>query len=350
MKVKKSKSCKLVASVLLYAILLCGCDMKVTTDNVVENTVDIEQELVPTLISPSSFSAVIINDEEIKGNIEEANIVLSDEEEREIFDDDKLSMMDVTYKTYAKAINDTTIYDSNSDKKIGKLYSTCYLPVELVDGECRVQYKDQIGLVNPDDIEIMQREVFDGTAIGTYLVTSDTLLYRSDDKNPVDAYEVNANEVIDVYADFGDYVLGVTGDGCGYIEKEALQQLVGNFVVIDLSDQEIRLYVDGVFYAKSPVITGKPTSSTYEGVYSVLKKAKDTYLKGPTWNSHVDYWIKFDGKHAIGIHDASWQKGIFGGERYANGHGSHGCVNTPDDFIGIIYDNIQKEDTVVVKK
>ena len=61
----------------------------------------------------------------------------------------------------------------------------------------------------------------------------------------------------------------------------------------------------------------------------------DTNLKGPTWDDHVDYWMPFDGD--IGIHDSSWRD-EYGGDIYRE-NGSHGCVNTPLESMGIIYDN-----------
>ena len=41
----------------------------------------------------------------------------------------------------------------------------------------------------------------------------------------------------------------------------------------------------------------------------------------------VQYWMPFVG-NVIGLHDADWQSS-FGGTRYRDGAGSHGCVNLP---------------------
>lgn len=62
----------------------------------------------------------------------------------------------------------------------------------------------------------------------------------------------------------------------------------------------------------------------------------DTYLVGPTWNDHVEYWMPFDDQ--IGLHDSSWRT-EYGGDIYLT-DGSHGCVNTPLDAIATIYNNI----------
>ena len=40
-----------------------------------------------------------------------------------------------------------------------------------------------------------------------------------------------------------------------------------------------------------------------------------------------------------GLHDAPWQS-AFGGDRYKTGHGSHGCINLPEDQAALIYNTI----------
>ena len=50
----------------------------------------------------------------------------------------------------------------------------------------------------------------------------------------------------------------------------------------------------------------------------------------------------------VGIHDAKW-RASFGGTLY-QGNGSHGCVNTPWDQAGIIFDNIEIGTPIVVYK
>ena len=39
------------------------------------------------------------------------------------------------------------------------------------------------------------------------------------------------------------------------------------------------------------------------------------------------------------VTDASWQS-AFGGNRYKTGHGSHGCINLPEDQAALIYNTI----------
>ena len=49
----------------------------------------------------------------------------------------------------------------------------------------------------------------------------------------------------------------------------------------------------------------------------------------------------------IGFHDADWQT-AFGGERYKNGNGSHGCINMPVDKSGELFDMIEPGIPVII--
>ena len=78
--------------------------------------------------------------------------------------------------------------------------------------------------------------------------------------------------------------------------------------------------------------------------FRIASMTTDTYLVGPTWNDHVEYWMPFDDQ--IGLHDSSWRT-EYGGDIYLT-DGSHGCVNTPLDAIATIYNNITVGTLVVV--
>lgn len=66
----------------------------------------------------------------------------------------------------------------------------------------------------------------------------------------------------------------------------------------------------------------------------------------PEYESKVTYWMPFKG-NSVGLHDASWQS-AFGGDRYATGYGSHGCINLPIGAAGELYGMIEPGDVVVV--
>ena len=108
------------------------------------------------------------------------------------------------------------------------------------------------------------------------------------------------------------------------------------YIDIDLSEQHVRMYDwDGSLIWESDCISGAPDGEhdTNTGVYMLNSKATNAKLVGydnygnKLYESYVRYWMPFVG-NAIGLHDADWQPG-FGGYMYANGYGSHGCVNLP---------------------
>lgn len=120
------------------------------------------------------------------------------------------------------------------------------------------------------------------------------------------------------------------------------------YVEIDMSNQHLYYYEDGVLKVDSDIVTGnlRLGHGTPTGLYYVNNKARNTVLTGADYVSHVKYWIAFIG-HSIGIHDASWRYGKFGGDIYKT-NGSHGCVNTRTEEVGKLYELIQIGTPVLV--
>lgn len=126
---------------------------------------------------------------------------------------------------------------------------------------------------------------------------------------------------------------------------------------IDLSEQHARFYDEsGARVWETDVVTGSPGEhATPQGVYRVTGgKASPSMLIGqrdpatgkPEYETEVAYWMPFVG-NSIGLHDATWQS-AFGGSLYAQGYGSHGCVNISLDAAAALYDIIRVGDVVVV--
>ena len=115
------------------------------------------------------------------------------------------------------------------------------------------------------------------------------------------------------------------------------------YVEIDLSRQHMWVYENGNLRMETDIVSGKMTHDRYTpaGIYQVYDKETSRYLRGPQredgsyeWNAYVDYWMPFNG--AIGMHDAYWQAGRFGGTYYMTG-GSRGCINMPSDKAAELY-------------
>ncbi|GHT79027.1 hypothetical protein FACS1894104_3050 [Actinomycetota bacterium] len=110
----------------------------------------------------------------------------------------------------------------------------------------------------------------------------------------------------------------------------------GNFIDVNISTQRMMLVRDGWPILESDVVTGAPGLNTPTGIYHILYKQSPAYLMG---NAYVVYWMPFT-YQGHGFHDASWQNGVFGGSRYVQGYGSHGCVNMPFAAAQTLYMNI----------
>lgn len=119
------------------------------------------------------------------------------------------------------------------------------------------------------------------------------------------------------------------------------------YVDVDLTNQIVTYFENGIAKLQSPCVTGntKLKRGTPTGEYKIMTHKNGKYLKGPTWNCWVDYWMQFT-PDAIGLHDASWRSS-FGGEIYKN-NGSHGCVNLPHDAASKLFELVGIGTTVVV--
>ncbi|MCI5997913.1 MAG: L,D-transpeptidase family protein [Peptoniphilaceae bacterium] len=131
---------------------------------------------------------------------------------------------------------------------------------------------------------------------------------------------------------------------------------IGNtYIEIDISRQHMWFYKDGKLIMDTDIVTGDVAKNveTPVGVMKIWSREKDKNLKGLTpqgydYVSHVDYWMPINWK-GVGLHDAPWRNGQFGGDLYKNS-GSYGCINTPLDKVKIIYDNVKIDTPVVIYK
>ncbi len=141
--------------------------------------------------------------------------------------------------------------------------------------------------------------------------------------------------------------------GSAYVERG--QRDWGNrYIDVDLSEQHVRFYDEnGNLFWETDCITGTPDGAhnTPQGVWSVNDEMRSPsklvgYENGKKiYETTVTFWMPFI-RNSIGFHDATWQPG-FGGSMYANGYGSHGCVNISYSAARELYNMIQVDDVVV---
>ena len=128
--------------------------------------------------------------------------------------------------------------------------------------------------------------------------------------------------------------------------RQGKDDIGSTYVEVDMGEQMMYYYVDGVQKLSTPVVTGNTSRrmGTPSGVNYVYLKQKNRVLRGPGYASPVDFWMPVKG--GIGIHDASWRSN-YGGTIYQT-NGSHGCINTPRDVMVEFYDSVEVGTPVVM--
>lgn len=125
------------------------------------------------------------------------------------------------------------------------------------------------------------------------------------------------------------------------MQRNGKDDLAGSYIEVSLDNQHLWLYKDGTLITETDIVSGAPKAGreTYRGAWPIPYKASPYNLTSEEYgyNVKVNYWMPF--VYGQGLHDASWQSS-FGGNRYKNGAGSHGCINLPTDQAAVIYNTI----------
>ena len=118
-----------------------------------------------------------------------------------------------------------------------------------------------------------------------------------------------------------------------------------SYIEVDFDNQQMTFIKDGRLVVNTNIVTGALNGhQTPTGLYETHGKEHDVWLKGDDYLVFVKYWISVVGD-IIGLHDASWREN-FGASFYVYG-GSHGCVNTPEEDMALIW-NLAEDGTPVL--
>lgn len=118
------------------------------------------------------------------------------------------------------------------------------------------------------------------------------------------------------------------------------------YVEVDKENQNVRVYENGVLTKIGDCVTGDVATGkdTPVGVYYI-------WYKCTNWDfgyGHVsDYWMPLVSGNEIGLHDAPWRYGVFGGTIYKY-NGSDGCINLPDEIAAYIFYNIGLDVPIII--
>lgn len=166
-------------------------------------------------------------------------------------------------------------------------------------------------------------------------------------------------ESLEVYDQIDDVCLVKTDEYIGYVNTSNLEELLGTFVVIDISNQELKLYSNNEIVLTTPVVTGAPKTPSDEGLFEIYNISGPRYLIGPNYKTYVDTMMKYNGGE--GLHDAEYHKhedgfkhgwrdkSEFGGETYLT-DGSHGCINMLHDDVMTVKEYVELGTKVLVKQ
>ncbi|MFT3951645.1 MAG: L,D-transpeptidase family protein [Oscillospiraceae bacterium] len=132
--------------------------------------------------------------------------------------------------------------------------------------------------------------------------------------------------------------------------RTAESDIGDTYMEVDLKKQHGWYYVKGKLKWEFDVVSGLPTKerNTPGGVYKLWYKERGRYLTddAKTYHTRVEYWNNIS-TFGIGFHDATWQYGHFGGDRYKT-NGSHGCLNMSMDDAKYVWENIDIGTPVVM--
>lgn len=214
----------------------------------------------------------------------------------------------------------------------------------------------------PDSKEDVMNIIDNGIIESIYYVKNDTTLtipsFLTESKVE-EQVTLPKLECLEVYDILDDTCLVKTNEYIGFTTLENLEELIGTFVVVDISSQEVKLYCNNEVILTTPVVTGKPSTPSDKGLFEIYDISHSRYLVGPNYKSYVDVMMKYNGGE--GLHDAQyhthedgfkhgWRDASeFGGDTYLK-HGSHGCINMIHDDVMTVSDYVDIGTKVLVKE
>ena len=323
----------LYALILAGSISLCGCEK----GNINENY--IVEELT--------------NDDENTTKKEDKSENIVKEEETFKLDYDKV---DVVIATSDVNIREDLTTSSNV---VGLLREGNTLKlVEKMNDWYKVLYNGNYCYISSDYADITTNYVVKNEPIKQVYFIEDSYLFAKNEI-PVKKYET----ALVYYEEDENYIASV-GNNIGFINKNVVEDLNDKHVVVDISDQKLSLYDGAKEIFTSPVVTGKPSTPTDIGAYSIFEISHNRDLIGEGYRSYVDVMMKFNGGE--GLHDAEYHTDYdssgrlvkrhgwrdinnFGGKTYLS-NGSHGCVNMPHDAAIEVSENVEIGTKVLIKE
>ena len=249
-----------------------------------------------------------------------------------------------TIQYHLKAKKDTKLFDSlgNYISSISKGEEVSFIR-KVHENWDYVSYHDTFGYVKKNDFK--KKIVIDSTPSFVVSLKNDSFL------SPLPFIEngevLPKYESCFVYGETTYHYLIESEGRVGYILKKDCEKLKGNYVIVDISSQKLVQFHDTTPVLISDVVTGKDSTPTDLGLYSIHTMEKERVLNGDDYSVLVHYWMGFHKEAGEGLHDI--KRSHFGGEIYHK-KGSHGCVNMPLKKARELYQNVSLGDKVLIKR
>lgn len=337
----------------------------VDNKNIVDNTIqygkyytiedttliDMDRNEVLAVIKKDTYLAILGEDEndyfvrylDLVGYVPKDAVAI---EEYNIYNDNSIKeVKPYTVKHMIRANDNVNIReDMSTDSNIlGMIYNGNSVEIlDHLDGWYQFEYDGTIAYVKDDYFD--EEFVVEGNILKVcYIIEPTELLYEdsNESQRTLDYYET-----CEVLSEDSEYYLVIVDNVVGRIKKDTCFELEGKTVVVDISSQSLKLYHNNVVLLSTNVVTGKDSTPTDEGLYSIYSKETDRYLVGDGYKSYVNYWMPYNLDE--GLHDATWRD-TFGGDIYHD-NGSHGCVNMDLDDVEVLYNNVEVGTKVLVHK
>lgn len=244
------------------------------------------------------------------------------------------------------ASSDTVIINENNERIGNFITGRNYDYIGEDENNYIIDYFGIVGYVSKESTFLSTKRRIIRPAINKGCMKDVTTLYEDKDLiNEIDTLDIR--EFVLIYGEVGDSYLVQSRDKVGYVSKKSITLMEKDAAVVDIGNQEMRIYSGTDLKVSTPVVTG--TIDTYrksdEGLFTIRVK----YHPVKEFDISPGYKVKgvlyYNGGE--GIHTANNWRSEYGGD-IALKNGSHGCINTPDDKFEELFEYMDIGEYVLV--
>ena len=202
----------------------------------------------------------------------------------------------------------------------------------LENGWYQIQYGDRVGYVSGDYVS----EVY-----ATSLEELPLIYIREDASVSEKPYEnsigtVSHNQFVRIYGENDEYYLIEYNGSYGYVPKDKCERMTDYYAIIDLSDNNLKVYHLGEEILSTRVSNGMESHKTPTGFFSVYSKLDSTLMSGDGYtNVPIDLVEYYNDGCAIHVGDPNVL--------------SHGCTHVNRGDMEKVYQYLNVGDRVFVQ-